>query len=64
MTGGMNDIEISAFAAPLNAGHKPDGGATDYAIISIAISLKRIADRLDDIAGGQATIQAAVSRNG
>jgi hypothetical protein len=49
MTGGLNDIETSAFDAPLNAGNKPDGGAVDYAIISIAISLKRIADAMTGI---------------
>jgi hypothetical protein len=44
--GGLNDIEHSAFDVILNAGEKPDGGAVDYCVVSIAISLKRIADAL------------------
>lgn len=50
-TGGLNDIEHSAFQVPLNRGREPDGGAVDYCRVSIAISLKRIADALEKIVG-------------
>lgn len=42
--GPLAGLEPLCIETPLNAGEEPDGGAVGYAILSIAISLKRIAD--------------------
>lgn len=44
MSGGLNDIEPSALDAPIVVGPE---GVPALALVSIAISMKRIADALD-----------------
>jgi hypothetical protein len=46
-TGPLAGLEPLCVDTPMNAGDQPDGGARGYALVSIAISLKRIADAID-----------------
>jgi hypothetical protein len=52
MSGGLNDLEFSAFDAPLSLDWDKPGPQTNeqtrtVALVSVAISLKRIADAFE-----------------